>query len=161
GWLIRPCGFPQELRDAPPGFIMRAKRAVRPEESVRSIDLSEANVYPPPPEFAAKALVDARKYEEMYAASVADPEAFWREHGKRLQWMRPYSKVKDVNWDISKSNDPNDVHVRWFEDGTLNVSANCIDRHLPEKADVTALVFEGDDPSVSRRISYGELYSEV
>ncbi len=123
--------------------------------------MSEDRVYPPPPEFAARAHVDAKKYEAMYASSVADPEAFWREHGKRLRWMRPYKKVKNVNWDISKTNDPNDLFVKWFEDGTLNVSANCIDRHLPQKADVTAILFEGDDPSVSRRISYAELYSEV
>ncbi|MDP3495344.1 MAG: acetate--CoA ligase [Hyphomonadaceae bacterium] len=123
--------------------------------------MSESHVYPVPPEFAAKALVNAEKYTEMYAASVADPEAFWRQHGKRLRWMRPYTKVKDVNWDISKTNDPKDLHVRWFEDGTLNVSANCIDRHLPQKADVTAIVFEGDDPSVSKHITYAELYSHV
>ena len=123
--------------------------------------MSEAHMYPVPPEFAAKAHVDAAKYETMYAASVADPEAFWREHGKRLRWMRHYTKVKNVNWDISKTNDPNDLQVKWFEDGTLNVSANCIDRHLPHKADTTAIIFEGDDPSVSRRISYAELYSEV
>jgi len=123
--------------------------------------MSEAHMYPVPPEFAAKAHVDAAKYEAMYAASVADPEAFWREHGKRLRWMRHYTKVKNVNWDISKTNDPNDLQVKWFEDGTLNVSANCIDRHLPEKADTTAIIFEGDDPSVSRRITYAELYSEV
>lgn len=123
--------------------------------------MSEANVYPVPPDFAASALVNAAKYEEMYAASTADPESFWRHHGRRLRWMRPYSKVKNVNWDISATNDPNDLHVRWFEDGTLNVSANCIDRHLPHKADVTAIVFEGDDPGVARNISYAELYSHV
>jgi acetyl-CoA synthetase len=93
--------------------------------------MSQSHMYPVPPEFAAKAHVDAAKYEAMYAASVADPEAFWREHGKRLRWMKHYTKVKNVNWDISKTNDPNDLHVKWFEDGTLNVSANCIDRHLP------------------------------
>ncbi len=123
--------------------------------------MSEAHMYPVPPEFAAKAHVDAAKYEAMYAASVADPDAFWREHGKRLRWMRHYTKVKNVNWDISNTNDPNDLHVKWFEDGTLNVSANCIDRHLPHKADTTAIIFEGDDPNVSRKISYAELYSEV
>ncbi|HOZ27597.1 MAG TPA: AMP-binding protein, partial [Hyphomonadaceae bacterium] len=123
--------------------------------------MSESHVYPVPPEFAAKALVNAEKYEEMYAASVADPEAFWRQHGKRLRWISPYTKVKNVNWDISKTNDPKDLYVKWFEDGTLNVSANCIDRHLPEKADVTAFLFEGDDPSVSKRITYSELYSHV
>jgi acetyl-CoA synthetase len=123
--------------------------------------VTEERVYPPPPEFAAKALVNSAKYEEMYAASIADPEAFWAQHGRRLRWMRPYKRVKNVNWDISKTDDPNDLFVKWFEDGTLNVSANCIDRHLPHMADATAIVFEGDDPSVSRHISYAELYSEV
>jgi acetyl-CoA synthetase len=123
--------------------------------------MSESNVYPVPPEFAAKARVNAAKYEEMYAASVADPEAFWREHGKRLDWMRPYKKIKNVNWDISKTGNPDDLSIKWFEDGTLNVSANCIDRHLPHKADVTAIIFEGDDPSVSKHITYAELYSHV
>jgi acetyl-CoA synthetase len=122
--------------------------------------MSESHVYPVPPEFAAKARVNAVKYEEMYAASVANPEAFWREHGKRLDWMRPYTKVKNVNWDISTGN-PNDLSIKWFEDGTLNLSANCIDRHLPHKAEVTAIIFEGDDPSVSKHITYGELHSQV
>jgi acetyl-CoA synthetase len=123
--------------------------------------MTEERVYPPPPDFAARAHVDAQRYEEMYAASVAHPEGFWGQHGKRLRWMRPYKKVKNVNWDISKTNDPNDLFVKWFEDGTLNVSSNCIDRHLPHMADTTAIIFEGDDPSVSRQISYAELYSEV
>jgi acetyl-CoA synthetase len=123
--------------------------------------MSEAHVYPVPPDFAAKAHVDAAKYEAMYAASVKDPDAFWREHGKRLEWIRPYKRVKDVNWDISKTNDANDLYVKWFEDGTLNVSANCIDRHLPHKANDTAIIFEGDDPSVSRHITYGQLHEEV
>jgi acetyl-CoA synthetase len=123
--------------------------------------MSESHVYPVPAEFAAKARVNAAKYAEMYAASVADPEAFWREHGKRVDWMRPYKSVKNVNWDIAKTGDPNDLSIKWFEDGTLNVSANCIDRHLPHKADVTAIIFEGDDPSVSKHISYAELYSHV
>jgi acetyl-CoA synthetase len=123
--------------------------------------MSEERIYPPPPEFAARALIDAKKYETMYAASIADPEAFWREQGKRLQWIRPYSKIKNVNWDISRTGNPDDLSIKWFEDGTLNVSANCIDRHLPAKADTTAILFEGDDPSVSKRITYAELYSEV
>jgi acetyl-CoA synthetase len=123
--------------------------------------MSQSHMYPVPPEFAANAHVDAAKYETMYAASVSDPEAFWREHGKRLRWMQHYTKVKNVNWDVSKTNDPNDLHVKWFEDGTLNVSANCIDRHLPHKADVTAIIFEGDDPSVSKHVTYAELYSQV
>ena len=123
--------------------------------------MSEAHVYPVQPEFAAKAHVNAEKYAAMYAASIADPDAFWREHGKRLQWIKPYTRVKNVNWDISKTNNPADLHVKWFEDGSLNVSANCIDRHLPHKANDTAIIFEGDDPSVSKNITYGELHAEV
>jgi acetyl-CoA synthetase len=123
--------------------------------------MSEAQVYPVPPEFAARARVNAARYEELYAASVTDPESFWLEHGKRLNWIRPYKKVKNVNWDISKTANPNDLSIKWFEDGTLNVSANCIDRHLPHKAHVTAIIFEGDDPSVSKHVTYAELYSQV
>ncbi|MDZ4762084.1 MAG: acetate--CoA ligase [Alphaproteobacteria bacterium] len=118
-------------------------------------------VYPAPSDFAAHAHVDAERYRTLYEASLADPDAFWGQQGKRLRWTRPYTRVKNVNWDISRTGDPNDLSIRWFEDGVLNVSANCIDRHLPAKADATAIIFEGDDPSVSRRISYSELYSEV
>jgi acetyl-CoA synthetase len=123
--------------------------------------MSEEHVYPVPPDFAANTLVNAEKYEEMYAASVADPEKFWAQHGKRLRWTRPYTKIKNVNWDISKTGNPDDLHVKWFEDGVLNVCANCIDRHLPAMADQTAIIFEGDDPGVSKNITYAELYSHV
>lgn len=122
---------------------------------------SKDKVYPVPEAFAAKAHVNLARYEEMYAASIEDPEAFWRAQGKRLRWSRPYTKVKNVNWDISATGNPEDLSIRWFEDGVLNVSANCIDRHLPARADATAIIFEGDDPSVSRHISYSELYSHV
>jgi acetyl-CoA synthetase len=123
--------------------------------------MSEEHVYPVPADFAAKTLVNAAKYEEMYAASVADPDKFWAQHGKRLRWTRPYTKVKNVNWDISKTGNPDDLYVKWFEDGVLNVCANCIDRHLPARADQTAIIFEGDDPNVSKHITYAELYSHV
>ena len=123
--------------------------------------MSESHIYPVPPEFAAKALVNAETYEEMYAAALASPEKFWGQHGKRLHWSRPYKTVKNVNWDISKTGNPNDLSIKWYEDGGLNVCANCIDRHLPAKADTTAIIFEGDDPATSRRISYAELYSHV
>jgi acetyl-CoA synthetase len=151
------------LANLAPSSLRRNARSIRParETQIWELPMSESAVYPVPPDFAANALVDAAKYESMYAASVADPEAFWREHGQRLQWIKPYTKVKNVNWDIAKTNNPADLHVKWFEDGTLNVSANCIDRHLPHKADDIAIVFEGDDPSVSKKITYGELHAEV
>ena len=109
----------------------------------------------PSTEFASNAHIDAATYEEMYAASVNDPEAFWGEHGKRVDWIKPYTKVKDTSF----AHD--DVHIRWFEDGTLNVSANCIDRHLATRGDQTAIIWEADDPNVSKRITYRELYEQV
>ncbi|OAN76629.1 acetate--CoA ligase [Jannaschia sp. EhC01] len=100
--------------------------------------------------------IDAAKYDEMYAASMADPDAFWGEHGKRLDWIKPYTKVKNTSF----AHD--DVHVKWFEDGTLNVSANCIDRHLAERGDHTAIIFEPDDPKdEAQHISYNLLHEKV
>ncbi|WP_420564458.1 acetate--CoA ligase [Thalassobaculum sp.] len=108
-----------------------------------------------PAEFASKALVDADKYQQMYKRSIEDPEGFWGEHGKRIDWIKPYTKVKDVSYDAS------DLHIRWYEDGTLNVAANCIDRHLKDKADQAAIIWEGDEPSVSKTITYRELHEQV
>jgi acetyl-CoA synthetase len=122
---------------------------------------STSAVHPVPPEFASRALVKAEDYARLYAASIADPEAFWAKQGRRLSWSRSYTRVKNVNWDISASGDPNNLHIRWFEDGRLNVAFNCIDRHLPQKADTVAIQFEGDDPAHSRAITYADLYSEV
>jgi acetyl-CoA synthetase len=106
-------------------------------------------------EIAAEAHADAAKYEAMYAQSVSDPEGFWGEHGKRVDWIKPFTKVKDVSFDAK------DLHIRWFEDGTLNVAANCIDRHLAERGDQTAIIWEGDDPSESKHITYRELHEQV
>lgn len=94
-------------------------------------------------------------YQARYQQSMRDPEAFWRQMGKRLQWMRPYTQVKDVSFD------PNDFHIRWYDDGRLNVSVNCLDRHLASRATKTAILWEGDDPTQSRHISYRELYEQV
>ena len=108
-----------------------------------------------PAEIAANAHVDAAKYDEMYARSIKDPEGFWGEHGKRIDWIKPYSKVKDVSFSEA------DLQIKWFYDGTLNVAANCIDRHLADKADTTAIIWEGDDPSESKHITYRELHEQV
>ncbi len=116
--------------------------------------MSEEQVLPVPAEWASRALVDNDRYLEMYQQSVDDPEAFWGEHGRRIDWIKPYSRVKNTSYD-------GDVSIRWYEDGTLNVCANCVDRHLPERAGQTALIFEGDDPADSRHITYQELYDEV
>ncbi|SDN38407.1 acetyl-CoA synthetase [Lutimaribacter pacificus] len=112
--------------------------------------------YPPTPEFASNAHVDAAGYARMYQASIDDPEAFWAEHGKRIDWIKPFGKVKDVNFDFGE------VSIKWFEDGTLNVAANCIDRHLATRGDQTAIIWEPDDPSdEALHITYGELHEQV
>ena len=116
--------------------------------------MTDNSFFPVKPEIAATAHVNAEAYARMYEQSVKDPEAFWGEQGKRLDWIKLYSKVKDVNFN-------DDVHIRWFHDGTLNVSANCIDRHLATRGDQTAILFEGDDPGVSKAITYKELHEKV
>ena len=102
-----------------------------------------------------RAHVDNAKYLEMYEHSVADPEGFWREQGQTIEWMKPFSKVSDVSYDKP------DVSIKWYHDGTLNASANCLDRHLAERGDQTAIIWEGDDPNDSKHISYKELHEEV
>ena len=114
-----------------------------------------SKLYPVKPEFAAKARIDHDDYMKLYAASVADPDAFWGGVAQRLDWIRPPTRIKDVSFDQS------DLHIRWYEDGQLNVSANCLDRQLATRGDKTAIIFEGDDPKDSRRISYRELHAEV
>jgi len=117
--------------------------------------MSEIHIYPVPPEVAAAAHCDNEKYQEMYERSVKDPEGFWDAQGRRIDWIKPYSKVKDVSFARD------DVHVKWFYDGTLNASANCLDRHLESRGDQTAIIWEGDDPSEDRHITYRELYEDV
>ncbi|MCF6292861.1 MAG: acetate--CoA ligase [Robiginitomaculum sp.] len=112
-------------------------------------------VYPVSDAWAQSAHVDQAKYESMYAKSIADPEKFWGEAGKRLDWITPYTKVKDCSWG------KDDLHVRWYEDGQLNVSYNCIDRHLKTRADEIAIIWEGDDPTQSKSITYRQLHQEV
>lgn len=106
-------------------------------------------------EVVARAHIDDATYKAWYQASVDDPEAFWGEHGKRLDWITPYSKVKNTSYSYP------DVSIKWFEDGVLNVSANCIDRHLATRADQTAIIWEGDDPADDKHISYRELHEQV
>jgi len=112
-------------------------------------------IYPVSGEWAKRAFVDAAKYEEMYDRSVKDPASFWGEHGKRIDWIKPYTKVKNTTYG------PPDVSIKWFEDGTLNVSANCVDRHLATRGDQVAIIWEGDDPADSKLITYRQLHEEV
>ena len=92
-----------------------------------------SQTFPPAADMAANAHVDEAKYNEMYAASIADPEAFWREQGNRVDWIKPFTKVKDVSYEFGN------VNINWYADGTLNVSANCIDRHLEKRRHQTAI----------------------
>jgi acetyl-CoA synthetase len=114
-----------------------------------------STVYEVPAEFARLARVDGDRYRADYARSVADPVAFWGDIGRRIDWMKPFTQVKDVSFSVS------DFRIRWYADGQLNVAANCLDRHLATRADQTAILWEGDDPSQSRKISYRELHRDV
>jgi len=108
-----------------------------------------------PVEFAQRARITAGQYKLDYRASVADPARYWGDVGRRIDWIRPYTQVKDVSFD------PADFRIRWYADGQLNVSANCLDRHLATRGDKTAILWEGDDPGESRRVSYRELHAQV
>ena len=113
------------------------------------------HIYPPEDAFAASAHADKAKYEAMYAASISDPVAFWGEQGKRVDWMTPYTKVKNTTFEHAG------VSIKWYEDGELNVSANCIDRHLATRSNQTAIIWEGDNPEDSAHITYHQLHAEV
>ena len=112
-------------------------------------------IYAVPPEWSARAYVDDAKYKEMYKHSIDDPASFWGEHGKRIDWIKPYTKVKSTTYG------PPDVSIKWYEDGTLNVSANCIDRHLAKRGDQVAIIWEGDDPTQDEKITYRQLHERV
>jgi len=112
-------------------------------------------IYPVSKAWANRAYVDDAKYKRMYAASIKDPDKFWGEHGKRIDWFRPYTKVKNTSYA------PGNVSIKWFEDGTTNVSYNCVDRHLATRADQVAIIWEGDDPKASQKITYRKLHEEV
>ncbi|MEM6635390.1 MAG: acetate--CoA ligase [Pseudomonadota bacterium] len=113
-------------------------------------------MYPPTADFVATAHADKARYDDMYAASIADPTKFWGEHGKRIDWIKPFETVKDVSYEYGN------VSIKWFEDGTLNVASNCIDRHLAERGDQTAIIWEPDDPNdAAKHITYREMHQEV
>ena len=113
------------------------------------------SLIPVPDAWRARAYLTREQYDAVYAQSVKDPDGFWAQEAKRLTWMKPFTKVSDVSWDAA------DLHVKWFEDGALNVAANCIDRHLATRADQTAIIWEGDDPADSKHITYRQLHEEV
>jgi acetyl-CoA synthetase len=116
--------------------------------------MTSPTLIPVPEGFAGPDTIGPAGYERLYRRSLAEPDAFWGEQGRILDWIKPYSKVKNTRF-------TDGVSIKWFEDGTLNASANCIDRHLGARADEIAIIWEGDDPAVSRRISYAELHEQV
>jgi acetyl-CoA synthetase len=118
------------------------------------IEMNQA-VYPVPASWAQRAHVDADGYRALYAESLADPENFWRREAQIIDWMTPFTRVSDSSFDEA------DFGIRWFDDGALNVSANCLDRHLATLGDNAAIIWEGDDPADTRTISYAELHAEV
>ena len=117
--------------------------------------MSENRTFPPSDEGASQAHINIQGYQKAYAESLSDPDAFWAEHGKRIDWIQPYTKISDVSYDKP------DVHIKWYEDGTLNASANCLDRHLETRGDKTAILWEGDDPADAKHITFKELHAQV
>ena len=117
--------------------------------------MSTTKQYPVPAEFSQTSLLNDDDYQIMYQQSIHHPEAFWREQGQIVDWIKPYTQVKNTSFA------PGNIHINWFADGTLNVSANCIDRHLPAHADKTAIIWEGDDASQSSSLSYQQLHDKV
>jgi len=112
-------------------------------------------VYEVPARWAERAWINQARYDEMYARSITDPQGFWGEHGKRIDWFKPYTRVKDTSYDTHH------VSIKWFEDGVVNAAYNCIDRHLAKRANQTAIIWEGDDPGQTQRITYAELFDRV
>ncbi|SFK04866.1 acetate--CoA ligase [Methylocapsa palsarum] len=113
------------------------------------------NIHPVPVEWTKRAFIDAATYKDLYARSIADPDLFWAEQAKRIDWIKPFTKVKNAAFG------PGEVSIKWFEDGTTNVAYNCIDRHLSAAGDRTAIIWEGDDPAESKHITYRELHDQV
>jgi acetyl-CoA synthetase len=120
-----------------------------------STEKLETLIHGVPADWARRAHADAAKYGSMYASSVSTPETFWAEHGVRIDWIKPFTKVKNTCFDLGA------VSIKWFEDGTTNVSANCIDRHLAKRANQVAIIWEGDDPGESKKITYEQLHDRV
>jgi acetyl-CoA synthetase len=115
---------------------------------------ADGQIFPVKPEIAAKAHVSAARYRDMFERAARDPDGFWGEQSRRVAWMKPPTKIKNTSF-------AGDVSIKWFEDGTLNASASCLDRHLATRPDQTAIIWEGDDPAASRHITYRELHEQV
>ncbi len=117
--------------------------------------MDQEPIFQPSQALAKHAHIDAKRYESLYAESITDPDGFWAEQGKRIDWMKPYSQISDVSYDAA------DLHIKWYADGTLNAAANCLDRHLSQRGNQTAIIWEGDEPDQQRHITFNELHEEV
>jgi len=117
--------------------------------------MTPQSLYKVPSDIAENALVNNDQYKKMYQESIINPEGFWREHGKRIDWIKPYTKIKKTSFD------DHNLSINWFYDGTLNASANCLDRHLEEHGDKLAIIWEGDDANEQRKLTYAELHTQV
>ncbi len=132
----------------------RSKKKLKKIKKVKKTESKEL-IFKVPKKWSNNAYVDKTQYEKKYKLSIKDNEGFWKKEGKRIDWIKPYTKIKDVKY--SKT----DVKIKWYYDGTLNASANCIDRHLKDKKNKTAIIWVGDDPKDSKQISYKELHNNV
>jgi acetyl-CoA synthetase len=136
-------------------MLLRDHSTISPEASPKETREMSDNLFPVPEEWKKRAHMTAGQYAAAYAESVRDPEGYWRKEAARLDWAKPFTRVQNVNWD------PDNLSIKWFEDGALNVAANCVDRHLAKRGDQTAIIWEGDDPGESKHISYSQLHAEV
>src|SRR5688572_22996633 len=137
------------------GVLRSSRRAAYSRRLSKERRVSHEEVFPVPPGWAERAHLDAAAYEAACRRVEADPEGYWRELASRLDWIKFPSQIKDVSFA------KDDFRIRWYADGVLNASANCLDRHLPERANDTAIIFEGDDPGHSFKVTYAELHAEV
>ncbi len=117
--------------------------------------MSQIHKHTIPANIADRCLINPEQYQQRYQLSISDPDAFWGEEGKILDWMKPYTRVKNTSFA------PGNISIKWYEDGTLNLAANCLDRHLHARGDQTAIIWEGDDASQSKNITYKELHRDV
>ena len=136
--------------------IKKSKRKKNVKKKKKEkISKSGELIFKVPKKWDRSAYINKKQYEKKYKLSIKDNESFWKKEGKRIDWIKPYNKIKDVKY--SKT----DVRIKWFYDGTLNASANCIDRHLKDKKNKTAIIWVGDDPKDSKQISYRDLHKNV
>ena len=135
--------------------IKKKSKKIKTKKNRKVETKSSEKIYKVKSEWIKKAIANKKTYEKKYSHSLKDNDKFWRTEGKRITWIKPYSKIKDVKYSNS------DVYIKWFYDGTLNASANCIDRHLKNNKDKTAIIWVGDDPKVQKKISYKQLHHEV